>query len=272
MRMLDEKRLETLADELRESFASAAPFPHVVIDDFLPTAVAEKTLKDFEETQAGWKHYHHYNERKLALTDVEKMPAHTRALIDELQSPVMLDFVGRLAGIEGLLADPDLEGAGMHLVQPGGFLNIHTDFRTHTKRRSWRRQINLLLYFNKDWQPDWQGNLELWDADMTRCVRSAAPEFNRCILFATVPDSFHGHPHKLACPEGESRKGLLLYYYTDEGHELENSSTDYRALPGASAKERLLVAMDRLALRVYTGVKRRTKLSDQAIDRILKRF
>jgi len=270
--MLDYDRLDRLSRELHGSFVSAAPFPHVVIDDFLPTAVAEKALKEFEETEAGWKHYHHYNERKLALTDPEQMPPQTRQLIDELQSQPMIDFVGRLAGMEDLISDPELEGAGMHLVQPGGFLNIHTDFLTHTKRRSWRRQINLILYLNKNWQPNWNGNLELWDGSVSNCVHSVMPEFNRCVIFATIPNSFHGHPHKLACPEGESRKGLLLYYYRDEGRELQLSSTDYRPLPGASWSEKLLVAADRLALRLYTLVKGHSGLSDQTVDRFLKRL
>jgi Rps23 Pro-64 3,4-dihydroxylase Tpa1-like proline 4-hydroxylase len=271
-RMLDYERLDRLAEELRGSFASAEPFPHVVIDDFLPTAVAETVLKEFQDTREGWKHYHHYNERKRALTDVEHMPPHTRELIDEFQSERMAGIVGRLASMDGLISDPDLEGAGMHQVERGGFLNIHTDFLTHAKRGSWRRKINLILYLNQTWEPDWRGNLEFWDARMSRCVRSVTPEFNRCVMFATVPNSFHGHPQKLACPEAESRKALLLYYYRDEGHELEATSTDYRALPDASWLEKALVAGDRLALRLYTLLKRRSKLSDEMIARLLKRF
>lgn len=272
MESLDTARLDQLARERAAEFATAAPFPHVVIDEFLAPDVAEACSQDFSAAERGWKHYHHYNERKLALTDLTKMPPRTRALFEDLQGDAFVDFVSRLSGIDDLISDPDLEGAGMHLVRPGGFLNVHTDFLTHSKKPSWRRMINILIYLNKDWEESWQGNLELWDADLENCVQSIAPVFNRCVIFATVPNSYHGHPHKLACPEGMARKGLLLYYYVDEGHDLELTSTDYRALPGDSRVRKLMVAADRLALRAYTLLKRRSRLSDDWVEKILRRF
>ena len=160
----------------------------------------------------------------------------------------------------------------MHLVQRGGFLNVHTDFLAHTKRRSWSRHINLLVYLNEDWKEEWKGDLELWDGDLTRCVHSIPPLFNRCVVFNTLERSYHGHPEKLACPPGVSRKSLLLYYYRDEGQPLDLSSTDYQALPGDSVARRFLIAADRTLLRLYTFVKGRTKVSDRLMDRILRRF
>ena len=272
MSVLDFDRLERLAGELAPAFAAARPYPHVVIDDFFPEAIANSLLADFAIAEDEWKHYYHYNERKKALTEYDRMPAQTRAVFDALQSPRALDAVGRLSGISGLISDPDLEGAGMHVVEPGGFLNVHTDFLTHTKRRSWSRHINILVYLNKDWQEEWSGNLELWDDDLTQCVRSIVPVFNRCVIFNTLEKSYHGHPHKLVCPPDRNRKSLLLYYYRDEGHELGLSSTDYQPLPADSASRRVMIALDRAALRLYTLVKGRTKISDRLIDRLLRRF
>jgi Rps23 Pro-64 3,4-dihydroxylase Tpa1-like proline 4-hydroxylase len=270
--LLDYPRLDRLADELRDRFVTAEPYPHVVIDDFMPESVAEDLLEEFEKTEQDWKHYHHYNERKLALTDLEQMPPRTRELFSELQSQRTLEFVMKLSGIRDLISDPDLEGAGMHMVTPGGFLNVHTDFLTHTKRRSWSRHINLLLYLNKDWKEEWNGNLELWDGDLEHCVQSVAPAFNRCVIFNTLEKSYHGHPHKLCCPPGHNRKSLLLYYYRDEGHELKLSSTNYRPLPQDSWLRRWMIAGDRVLLRVYTLVKGHTKISDKLMDRILRRL
>jgi hypothetical protein len=270
--VLDFDRLDRVAQEHREGFANAKPFPHVVLDDFLPAGVAEGLLQDFRDKQDGWKHYHHYNERKSAITDLDDMAPHTRRVFEALQSQRTIDFIARLTGIDGLVSDPELEGAGMHRVLPGGHLNIHTDFLTHTKRRSWRREINLLIYLNPGWQPEWNGNLELWDKDMAHCVHSVAPAFNRCVLFHTVPGSYHGHPRKLACPPGESRKHILLYYYRDEGHPLALASTDYRPRPTDSRFKKAMVAADAAALRLYTAVKGRTGLSDRIMDRILRHF
>ena len=272
MARLDFERLDRLADERRGDFSGAEPFPHVVIDDFLPRETAEEVHAEFADTAEGWNHYHHYNEKKLALTDVGRMGPATQALFGALQSRPFVDFVESLSGIDGLLADPDLDGAGMHKIMPGGFLNVHTDFLSHTKNRHWSRQINLLIYFNKDWQEDWQGNLELWDENMENCVESVAPVFNRCVIFHTRRRSFHGHPHRLACPDGEARKSIALYYFRDEGAVRELTPTNYQPLPEDPALKKLLIAADRNLLRAYSFAKRYTGLSDRTIDRILKKF
>lgn len=272
MELVNPDRLAKIAEARKGDFARAEPFPHIVLDDFLPPLVAEGLLSDFHEKRDGWKHYHHYNERKSAVTELDEMPPHTRTVMQDLLSQQMINFVAELTGITGLISDPDLEGAGMHRVEPGGHLNIHTDFLTHTKKRSWRREINLLIYLNKDWEDDWNGNLELWDAEMKSCVHSVPPAFNRCVIFNTIPGSYHGHPHKLACPPGENRKHILLYYYRDLGHTLELAPTDYQPLPSDSFSKKKLIALDGALLRLYTSLKGRTKLSDRAIAKILKYF
>jgi Rps23 Pro-64 3,4-dihydroxylase Tpa1-like proline 4-hydroxylase len=92
------------------------------------------------------------------------------------------------------LADPHLDGAGLHETLPGGFLNVHTDFLAHTTERTWRRELNLLLFLNEAWTPEDQGWLELWDATVSRCERRIEPRFNRCVVFRTSETSFHGVP------------------------------------------------------------------------------
>jgi Rps23 Pro-64 3,4-dihydroxylase Tpa1-like proline 4-hydroxylase len=269
---LDFDRLEALAERLRGEFLAAKPFPHVVIEDFLPAQTAQHVRAEFDETREGWDTYHHYNENKLAVSSLDPLGPHTRALFDALQSRRFVDLVESLTGIEELISDPDLDGAGLHKIEPGGFLNVHTDFLAHTKNRTWSRQVNLLLYFNRGWQPEWKGDLELWDENVTRCERSIAPLFNRCVLFHTAEKSYHGHPHRLACPAGETRKSIALYYFRDEGSARAVTSTHYRALPGDPLLERWLVAADRGLLRAYSIAKRYTGLSNQLVSRILKRF
>jgi len=172
---LDYERLDALAEERREAFATAEPYPFTVIDDFLPAEDAEQTLAEFEATESGWNHYHHYNEKKLALTDICQMGTHTQRVFAALQHQRFVEFLERLTGIDSLIADPDLDGAGLHQIVRGGFLNVHADFQSHTVNSAWSRQINLLIYFNRDWKPEWQGNLELWATDVSRCVESVEP-------------------------------------------------------------------------------------------------
>ena len=46
MEALEFERLNRLAAELRDGFRSAGPYPHVVIDDFLPVEAAEELAQE----------------------------------------------------------------------------------------------------------------------------------------------------------------------------------------------------------------------------------
>jgi len=47
--------------------------------------------------------------------------------------------------------------------------------------------------------------------------------FNRTVVFSTTDDSFHGHPHPLACPDCRTRKSVSLYYYSNGRPEEDRS-------------------------------------------------
>ena len=270
--VLDFDRLEEIAQERRESFASAQPFPHVAIDDFLPPETADAVLAEMQRTTEGWDTYRHYNENKEAITNLDGMPPRARELVEALNSPRFVRFVETITGIENLIADPELDGAGLHRTTLGGFLNVHTDFLCHTRHDDWSRQVNLLLYFNKGWQPAWNGELELWDAEVSHRTTSIAPTFNRCVLFHTTDTSYHGHPAPLDGPEGVERLSIALYYFRSENDRQALSATHYRALPTDSFGKRVGVALDRSLVRAYSYLRRRTSLGDGLVSRILKRL
>jgi hypothetical protein len=124
-------------------------------------------------------------------------------------------------------------GGGLHQIIPGGFLKVHADFNYHPSTHHHRR-INLLVYLNPQWEDAWDGNLELWTRDMSRCASSIAPVLNRCVVFSTTDSAYHGHPRPLSCPPGMSRKSLALYYYTVMRPPEETSrphSTLYKTTP-----------------------------------------
>ena len=100
--------------------------------------------------------------------------------------------------------------------------------------------MNFLIYLNKDWEEKYGGHLELWEKDMSKCVSKILPKFNRAAMFSTTGDSWHGHPEPLSCPEGNSRKSLALYYYTNGRPEKElNSSQKNRITTTFSNREGL---------------------------------
>ena len=215
--VLDLRALEHNLDALQSRYRSAKPFPHIVLDDFLEPDVVRLAMDEFPPLDPGeWNIYSHANERKFSHTEPATWPPTLQAVLAELNSQPVVDFLSKLTGIEGLFADDTLEGGGLHQSTTGGFLNIHADFTVHPHHRTWRRRVNLLLYLNRDWPPEYGGDLELWSTDMKRCVESVSPIANRAVIFTTDMDSFHGHPEPMRCPPDVARQSLALYYFTDE--------------------------------------------------------
>ncbi len=260
-------------DALARQYMEASPYPHAVFDGFVKPELLEAVLREFEhELGEDWIYYHHFNEKKRGFNKLELMGPETRRLLAEFQSAPFLGFLERLTGIRGLLADPEMDGGGFHEMKPGGFLNVHVDFLAHTTKKNWSRQVNLLLFLNKNWSDSYQGFLEMWDKDMTRCVKKIRPDFNRCVVFTTNSKSWHGVPEKIVCPEDRSRKSLALYYFKDEQKIQPIQSTNYRPRPHDSFADRLLIAADRGLLRLYSIWKRHFGVPEDRFTRFLRRL
>ena len=206
--------LAALAARNAASYRTAKPFPHVVIDDFLPEEVAQRVLDEFPNpTDPEWLRWSLRTERKLQTTAEQGIGPFTRQVLNQFNAAAMIEFVEALTGIEHLVPDPHYAGGGLHQIERGGFLKVHADFNRHP-RLELERRLNLLLYLNRDWRDEYGGHLELWDREMTAPVERIAPIFNRCVIFNTTSFAYHGHPEPLECPEGMTRKSMALYYYS----------------------------------------------------------
>jgi len=272
--VLNPKKYKLINEKTIKTFANADPFPFIVLDDFLAPEIAEKLLEEHKNqgSSKNWGAYNHINERKSGITKYHMMGNTTKLVIDSLSSKEFLRWLEELTGITGLIADPELDGGGLHMIENGGFLNVHVDFLAHTTKRNWSRQLNLLIYLNHDWNPNWNGALELWDRTMSRPIQKIQPIFNRCVIFNTCEGSYHGHPHPLDCPGDIQRRSLALYYFRDEGELQPLKPTHYAARPEDSWLKSVLISADRKVLGVYTILKRYGGLKDGFIQKILKRF
>ncbi|WP_262410641.1 2OG-Fe(II) oxygenase [Aquipseudomonas alcaligenes] len=239
--LVDFPRITELFISKRGEYTSSQPFPHAVIDDFLPESTLQLLLDQYplDQDRKEWIHsapnLREVQTEKRHLRDVLAMPKVYRELIWELGSSHFLDALTMLSGIRRLISDPELQGAGIHQISRGGFLKIHADFSTHRKFDLARR-INFLLYLNPDWQESWGGHLELWDQDMQGPPVRILPKLNRCVIFSTTANSFHGHPYPLQCPDGVHRKSIALYYYTNgrpDGEAEPTFATTWREVPSS---------------------------------------
>lgn len=258
-------------EALKKQYQTDQPFPHIVLDNFLEPSTAEKVRKAFPAVEdKGWIHYVHVNEKKHGLNKLDLLPADIRQLISFLNSKACTSFISELTGIDNLIADNSLEGGGLHQSRRNGFLNIHADFTVHPHKRYLRRRVNLLIYLNKDWKDAYNGHLELWSRDMKHCVQKISPIFNRCVIFNTDEDSYHGLPEPILCPEDMTRKSIALYYFTEEKNPVKKA-TNYRARPGDGAKS-ILIYLDKVLIAWYNRLKGWLGINDDFASKILNFF
>ncbi len=225
-------RLEQLATTAVTHFRTNQPFPHIVIDDFVPAEVLEEVVRDFPAPDAlPWKVFHNCEEKKLGFSEIERLPASLRAVLQFMNSAPLLRFLERVTEIENLIPDPYYVGGGLHQIRRGGHLGVHVDFN-RDERLGLDRRLNVILYLNKDWPEEYGGHLELWDGQMQACRQRIAPLFNRCVVLPVTEESCHGHPQPLTCPENRTRQSLATYYYTNGSPDaVPAHSTIFRARP-----------------------------------------
>ena len=272
--VFDYAQWEAHLPELARAYQQAPPFPNIRLENFLHEEAARTVEREFPKPgDISWIHYKHYNENKLGKSKRDEFPPNIGRVIDEFNSPRFTAFMSKLTGWPGLLADPSLEGGGMHQTERGGFLNVHADFTMHHHKKPWHRRVNLILYLNQGWQKEWGGELELWDRGMKQCVTKIPPIFNCACVFNTDESSFHGYPEAIKFPEGTTRRSLALYYYTLETDpNYVAKSTDYRPRPGEGLKSSVLIWADKQAVHCYSVLKKRLGLSDDFAGKILGVF
>ena len=163
--------LNSTEDYFKE-FSLNTPFPHFVIENFLNEDSANKVLNNFKITKKWTNLSLVNNYKKFLLNDREFMDVNCNEIIEELGSKEFIENLSRCTGLKNIFLDKGLVGGGLQQSLNGGSLNIHTDFTSHITKRNWRRVLNLIIYFNKDWQEGYNGRLEFWDNKVKKKIRT----------------------------------------------------------------------------------------------------
>lgn len=214
--------LTPLALQYAETFQSAKPYQHVVIDNFLPVEVADLIAAEYPKpydiqwTYSGPGLCRPIEDKpylnKLSVSNEDKFPPFIRHVMHEFNSMSFIFFLEAIAGVKGIIPDHTYSGCGLHSTGRGGRLLIHIDQSRHPNKRL-DQMLNMIYFCTKDWREEYHGHLELWNANASVCERRIAPEFNRLVVFNTGTNTFHGHPVPLECPEDVRRNSLSVYYY-----------------------------------------------------------
>jgi Rps23 Pro-64 3,4-dihydroxylase Tpa1-like proline 4-hydroxylase len=215
---------------LHRTYANGEPFPHLVVDNFLVPETADRIATELETADISeWFIDEHPEQMaKRWMDDLSRLPPTVAEALTYFNSSPALEFFAALTGIPGLIADWSYLGGGVHVTERGGRLGVHADFNLHPNSGLHRR-VNALLYLNRQWDPDWRGQLELWPQDLSGAERVIEPTHNRLAVFSITDTAFHGVPERVICPPDRRRLSLALYYYTRERPEEEKAPFHWAA-------------------------------------------
>mgnify|MGYP003334123653 FL=1 len=203
--------------EVKQQYQNSAPFNHVIIDDFFLPKVAEQLATEFPSyNNPGLGFYNNAIENKKVLNKWDKFPKLTYQVFTYLSRIEFVSNMRDLIGESSLWMDVGLNGGGWHMHGRGGKNNVHLDYNIHPKLGE-QRKLNIIVYMTPNWQPEWEGGLEIWTHDPINyapkdLVKTVENKFNRAVIFDTTQNSWHGLPKELKCPEGVVRQSLAAYY------------------------------------------------------------
>jgi hypothetical protein len=230
-RMLPVAQLEREKNRLRDSYMVAKPYPHLIIDGLWDPAVLDRIVAEFpRKGQRDWNAYDTPHELKEASRGLFGLAPFTQLFFMEVCSARFLRLLGEITGHDDLISDPLHHGGGLHESHRGGWLNLHTDWRHHPMLPL-ARQLNMIIYLNRDWDPAWGGAIELWNPGAAEAGARADCLFNRTLIFPTTDTSLHGYPTPISCPETLTRKSISLFYWTRD-EEAVKSARNISWLPG----------------------------------------
>jgi hypothetical protein len=180
----------------------------------------------------SWHKYNNPLEKKYAKDNIKNLPNCLKDFFYLLSTNEITSSFSDLSSIQNLECDPYLHGAGLHAHPRGGTLHMHLDYEKHPFIEKERR-LNVILYMSKDWKEEWNGETQLWDKNMEKCIVKSPVVFNTAIIFKTNDISWHGLPDKIMCPEGVLRKSIAYYYVspivaTSDEKKIGNDGSGYR--------------------------------------------
>lgn len=200
-------------EELLDSYRTAHPFPYLVLDDLFPSERLDALLTELPPPSSPkWVNERHNRMIKSNLRSAVDLSDEAFRFASTLHSASFLYFLSEITGIEALLPDPYLSGAGYHVIPPGGKFDVHAD-RNTDHFSGLERRLAMLIYLNKAWDPQFGGQLELWNQDGSQREKVIEPVFNRTVIFEIGDKNFHA-VRPVTEQSGRKRISFAVYYHT----------------------------------------------------------
>jgi Rps23 Pro-64 3,4-dihydroxylase Tpa1-like proline 4-hydroxylase len=205
----------------RTIFENNKPIKLLSIDDFLKQDLAVRLYK--ETFTVKDEHWTTFTRKGSHMKECKKLTHAPYAfnLVSYFHSSEFLQWLTSITGINGLIPDPHLVGAGYSKSFKGDTLQVHTDFNWNEQLKL-HRALSLIIYLTPNWKEEWGGALDFYNSDKTSVENTVSCMFNRLLIWKYHRHGFHGYETPLSCPENLYRSTFRLFYYTSNSSHLNN--------------------------------------------------
>lgn len=234
--MINFELLESTADQFKTDWQNAKPFHVLSIDGFASQGSLDELVSELpnpEQCDAPRSRDYIFAKNKYERSGFAKLGVRSHELYQDLTSPRFRAWLAGLCGRE-VWIDEDFHGGGLHQGGAGSFLDMHVDFNVHPLHNDWFRDLNVLIYLNKDWRAAFGGSLKLVHR-ITRESRTIEPLFNRCVIMETRDYTLHGYD-PISFPIGQYRQSIACYAYSKKAPTVRTHSTRWYPATGNAVK------------------------------------
>jgi Rps23 Pro-64 3,4-dihydroxylase Tpa1-like proline 4-hydroxylase len=158
------------------------------------------------ESWTGWVRYDNDLEAHKRTARAE-LPQACATVLEMLTGPFMSERLRQITGIENLMADKTMHGAGIHVTDPGGYLQPHLDYSLH--ECGLERRINLIAFLTRGWLERWGGAFQLCDP-LGNPLKVVFPKAGRIVLWESSDLAYHGTA--MVADDAPPRITAAVYY------------------------------------------------------------
>lgn len=237
-------RFDLLRDQketFRLNYLLGKPFPHLIIDNFCEREKVESLYQGIPDLHTKSRDYV-FASNKFEKSKFWMLSDELKELYEDLISESFKEFLCFVTN-ESVFIDKKFHGGGLHQGKEGSFLDMHIDFNYHPLNKFWYRNLNILLYFNKEWKEEYGGHLQLQDLRTGQRKALGVP-FNRMIIQQTRNYTLHGYD-TINFPPGTYRTSIAAYAYSIHQRYIEKPrTTGWHVKPNQPIKKILAKVYD----------------------------
>ncbi|HEV8442206.1 MAG TPA: hypothetical protein VGQ27_01960, partial [Steroidobacteraceae bacterium] len=136
-------------DVLRETYRSALPFPHVIIDGLFSPAFLVRLIADAPQPGAEqWQTIEQVGlERTQRMRSAMDVGGAGGEMVALMHSAAFHYLLSEITGVWQLLPDPYLQGAGHAMMKRGDYFKVHVD-RNIAYDTGLTRRLAVIVFLN----------------------------------------------------------------------------------------------------------------------------